>query len=108
MKMTACEIVPRHVGQLLHLKVQVMLSCRNSTHRPELRDYVLHTVKGFDTCGSQHPRLRIPEKLLQSLTPSKEQVTDQTFSPSLLCELTAYLPASASRLFYDDASCKPP
>lgn len=76
----------RLVGWLLHLIMQVMLSYRNGIYKPELNTYILCAVKGFDACGyhSQHPHGRMPEKPLQILAPSKDQVTDQIYSSNLL------------------------
>lgn len=61
--------------------VQVMRSCRNGTGK-----HTLSAVKGFNACGyhSQHPRGRMPEKLLQILAPSKDQIIDQIYSPNLV------------------------
>jgi len=58
-----------------------MLSYRNGFFK-----HILSAVKGFNAgvYHSQHPRGRMPEKLLQILAPSKKIWIDQIYSPNLL------------------------
>lgn len=60
--------------------VQVMLSYRNGICK-----HIPCAVKDFNASSyrSQHPHGRMPEKLLQILAPSKNQIIDQIYTQNL-------------------------